>query len=122
MALKLKERTYNRVPRNSTLEFSVLPVKGTGYSLNGRVDHGGKLKRSLKHAQLKGKTVNVKLDKKGTTIVRVSSAFSGASNSSVKVTAKVIKPDGKQFSRTWNATLTGKKDDVARAKIRCIVK
>ena len=118
MALKLKERTYRRVPKNSILEIRVTPKSGTDYTLNGRLDHGTTKKKSWTHAQLKNKTVRYTLKDSGTNNARISIAFSGTANSTVEVEAKIIKPDKSQHSTTWTTSLFGKKGDVGRAKVR----
>lgn len=122
MALKLKERTYRRVPIDSIIEIKTSPVTGSGYTLNGRVDQSGSKKKSWTHAQLKNKIVKYTLKASGTSIARIAAAFSSAGNSSVKVRVKIIRPDKKQHSKTWNASLFGKNGDVARAKIRVRVR
>lgn len=118
MALRLEERTYWRVPQESTLEIRATPQAGTAYTLNGRVDRGSTRLKTWRHTQLNNRTVTCRLDETGTTIARVAAAFTGTATSSVRIEAKIEKPDGTQHSTTWTVALGGKNGDVSRAKIR----
>lgn len=118
MALKLKEKTFRRVPKNSVLSIKTIVVTGSTYFLNGRLDRGSTNKKRWTHKQLKNKTVKYTLSQSGVSLARIHASFTGTSNSTVKVEASIKKPDGTQHGSTWSASLFGKKGDTARAKIR----
>lgn len=118
MALKLKERTFRRVPRNSELSIKTTAVSGSTYFLNGRLDRHSTNKKRWSHTQLRNKTVRTTLSQSGVYLARITASFTGTGNSTVKVEATIRKPDGSQHGSTWSASLFGKKGDTARAKIR----
>ena len=118
MALKLKERTYRRVKKDSILSIKTTAVTGTSYILSGLVDRNTVVKKRWKHEKLKDKTVKFTLKESGVYLARVASAYSGTNNSSIKIEASVKKPDGTQHGSKWTVTQFGKNGDISRAKIR----
>ena len=77
MALKLKEKTFRKVPKNSVLSIKTTVAKGTTYFLNGRVDRGTTNKKRWTHKQLNQKTVKYTLKDSGVSLARVTAAFTG---------------------------------------------
>lgn len=121
MTLKLEEKTY-RVPRGSAVKVATSRVSGSNFFLNGRVDKGSATKKRWSHSDLSGKSVQYSASESGKHLVRVTVAFTGTHNSSVKVEVSVTKPDGSGHGSPWTVTFTGKKGDSARAKIRVYAK
>lgn len=118
MALKLKEKTFRKVPKNSVLSIKTTVAKGTTYFLNGRVDRGTTNKKRWTHKQLNKKTVKYTLKDSGVSLARVTAAFTGTKNVTVKTEVSIKKPDGSQHGSMWTSTQFGKKGDIGRTKIR----